>query len=145
MTPLLAISIFIDSVQGVISGLSHNFLQYALSTSSFPIYIFSFKANGFDTEGVARGCGWQQLAIYVNLATFYISGVPIACVLGFKKNLKAKRDEFDSALKKKLKLQVAAKNHIKKSTGVAKEAPITKPKREAECELGVMQLETTIL
>ncbi|KAF3971574.1 hypothetical protein CMV_004837 [Castanea mollissima] len=59
MTPLLAISIFIDSVQGVISG-------------------------------VARGCGWQHLAVYVNLATFYIIGVPIACVLGFKTNLQAK-------------------------------------------------------
>uniref|UniRef100_A0A2N9F6P5 Polysaccharide biosynthesis protein C-terminal domain-containing protein n=1 Tax=Fagus sylvatica TaxID=28930 RepID=A0A2N9F6P5_FAGSY len=59
MTPLLAISIFIDSVQGVISG-------------------------------VARGCGWQHLAVYANLATFYIIGVPIACVLGFKTKLQAK-------------------------------------------------------
>ena len=45
------------------------------------------------------------------------------------------RDEFDFALKKTLKLKVAAKNHTKKSTWVAKEAPLTKPKREAECEL----------
>ncbi|KAK4576787.1 hypothetical protein RGQ29_027361 [Quercus rubra] len=59
MTPLLAISIFIDSVQAVISG-------------------------------VARGYGWQHLAVYVNLATFYIIGLPIACVLGFKTNLQAK-------------------------------------------------------
>ncbi|XP_030931397.1 protein DETOXIFICATION 19-like [Quercus lobata] len=59
MTPLLAISIFIDSVQAVISG-------------------------------VARGYGWQHLAVYVNLATFYIIGLPIACGLGFKTNLQAK-------------------------------------------------------
>ncbi|KAK7830817.1 protein detoxification 19 [Quercus suber] len=59
MTPLLAISIFIDSVQAVISG-------------------------------VARGYGWQHLAVYVNLATFYIIGLTIACALGFKTNLQAK-------------------------------------------------------
>uniref|UniRef100_A0A7N2MBF2 Protein DETOXIFICATION n=1 Tax=Quercus lobata TaxID=97700 RepID=A0A7N2MBF2_QUELO len=59
MTPLIAISIFIDSVQAVISG-------------------------------VARGYGWQHLAVYVNLATFYIIGLPIACGLGFKTNLQAK-------------------------------------------------------
>ncbi|XP_050247603.1 protein DETOXIFICATION 19-like isoform X2 [Quercus robur] len=40
--------------------------------------------------GVARGYGWQHLAVYVNLATFYIIGLPIACGLGFKTNLQAK-------------------------------------------------------
>ncbi|KAG2679252.1 hypothetical protein I3760_11G042600 [Carya illinoinensis] len=52
MTPLLPVSIFADSVQGVLSG-------------------------------VARGCGWQHLAVYANLATFYFIGVPIAIFLGF--------------------------------------------------------------
>ncbi|KAK9907209.1 hypothetical protein M0R45_002211 [Rubus argutus] len=59
MTPFLAISIMLDSVQGVLSG-------------------------------VARGCGWQHLAMYVNLATFYLIGVTIACLLGFKLKLYAK-------------------------------------------------------
>lgn len=59
MTPFLAASIFIDSVQGVLSG-------------------------------VARGCGWQHLVVYVNLSMFYIIGVPIGCVLGFKTQLQAK-------------------------------------------------------
>ncbi|KAK3424364.1 hypothetical protein EUGRSUZ_F01152 [Eucalyptus grandis] len=59
MTPLLAISITVDSIQGVLSG-------------------------------VARGCGWQHLAMYVNLATFYCIGVPIAVLLGFKLNLHVK-------------------------------------------------------
>jgi MATE family multidrug resistance protein len=40
--------------------------------------------------GVARGCGWQHLAMYVNLATFYFIGVTIACLLGFKLKLYAK-------------------------------------------------------
>ncbi|KAK7830808.1 protein detoxification 19, partial [Quercus suber] len=59
MTPLLAISIISDSVQGVLSG-------------------------------VARGCGWQHLVVYVNLATFYCIGVPIAGLLGFTLKLQAK-------------------------------------------------------
>ncbi|KAI5411841.1 protein DETOXIFICATION 18 [Lathyrus oleraceus] len=59
ITPFLAISILLDSVQGVLSG-------------------------------VARGCGLQHLAVYVNLATFYLIGLPISCFLGFKTNLQYK-------------------------------------------------------
>ncbi|KAG8637150.1 hypothetical protein MANES_15G088100v8 [Manihot esculenta] len=59
MATLLAISITVDSIQGVLSG-------------------------------VARGCGWQHLAVYANLATFYIIGMPIACLLGFKLKLYVK-------------------------------------------------------
>lgn len=39
---------------------------------------------------MARGCGWQHIAVYVNLATFYGIGMPIAVLLGFKFNLHAK-------------------------------------------------------
>ncbi|KAK0600939.1 hypothetical protein LWI29_019806 [Acer saccharum] len=59
LTPFLAISITLDSVQGVLSG-------------------------------VARGCGWQHLAMYVNLATFYFIGMPMAGLLGFKLKLQAR-------------------------------------------------------
>nr|POF24117.1 protein detoxification 38 [Quercus suber] len=62
--------------------------------------IIIFKANGFDTDGVAKGCGWQHLAVYVNLATFYIIGVPIACILGFKTNLKAKVSLYHDTMNK---------------------------------------------
>ncbi|KAH7512568.1 hypothetical protein FEM48_Zijuj12G0104300 [Ziziphus jujuba var. spinosa] len=65
MTTLLAISIVLDCVQGVLSG-------------------------QFGNAGVARGCGWQQIAVYVNLASFYIIGMTIAILLGFKFNLHAK-------------------------------------------------------
>ena len=40
--------------------------------------------------GVARGCGWQHLAVYANLATFYCIGMPVACVLGFNLKLYVK-------------------------------------------------------
>ncbi|KAI9184819.1 hypothetical protein LWI28_001378 [Acer negundo] len=41
-------------------------------------------------SGVARGGGWQHLAMYANLATFYFIGMPIAGLLGFKFNLQAR-------------------------------------------------------
>lgn len=59
MTPLLAISLAIDSIQGAISG-------------------------------VARGCGWQEIGVYINLAMFYFVGMPVACLLVFKFNLGVK-------------------------------------------------------
>ncbi|CAA6668703.1 unnamed protein product [Spirodela intermedia] len=52
MTPLLSISILLDSVQGILSG-------------------------------VSRGCGWQHLEAWTNLAAFYVIGLPIALLLGF--------------------------------------------------------------
>ncbi|GMY31850.1 protein DETOXIFICATION 18-like [Fagus crenata] len=74
MTPLLTISIIADSVQGVLSANQSSVID----------------ANDFDTAGVARGCGLQHFVVYVNLATFYCIGVPIAALLGFTLKLKAK-------------------------------------------------------
>ncbi|XP_022984411.1 protein DETOXIFICATION 18-like isoform X1 [Cucurbita maxima] len=41
-------------------------------------------------SGVARGYGWQHLAVYINLSTFYIVGVSISILLGFKLRLYSK-------------------------------------------------------
>lgn len=58
------------------------------------VHFTCFFLGAYEIEfvilGVARGCGWQQLAMYVNLATFYFIGVTIACLLGFKLKLYAK-------------------------------------------------------
>ncbi|KAL5540152.1 hypothetical protein UlMin_044031 [Ulmus minor] len=56
LTPLLAISVFLNGIQPILSG-------------------------------VAIGSGWQAVVAYVNLATYYVIGLPIGCVLGFKTNL----------------------------------------------------------
>ncbi|CAI0461239.1 unnamed protein product [Linum tenue] len=56
LTPLLAISVFLNGIQPILSG-------------------------------VAIGSGWQGVVAYVNLATYYIIGLPIGCVLGFKTSL----------------------------------------------------------
>lgn len=59
LTPLLVISIILDSFQGILSG-------------------------------VTRGCGWQHFAVCINLAMFYLIGMPIAAILGFVLKLYAK-------------------------------------------------------
>lgn len=56
LTPLLAISVLLNGIQPILSG-------------------------------VAIGSGWQAIVAYVNLATYYVIGLPIGCVLGFKTSL----------------------------------------------------------
>ncbi|KAL5826811.1 hypothetical protein ACOSQ4_018608 [Xanthoceras sorbifolium] len=56
ITPLLAISLTINSVEPVLSG-------------------------------VAVGAGWQRVVAYVNLACYYILGIPLGLILAFKFDL----------------------------------------------------------
>uniref|UniRef100_A0A7N2LTD7 Uncharacterized protein n=1 Tax=Quercus lobata TaxID=97700 RepID=A0A7N2LTD7_QUELO len=41
-------------------------------------------------RGVAVGCGWQAFVAYVNVGCYYIIGIPLGAVLGFKFDLGAK-------------------------------------------------------
>ncbi|KAJ6416276.1 hypothetical protein OIU84_002174 [Salix udensis] len=41
-------------------------------------------------SGVAVGCGWQAFVAYVNLACYYIIGIPLGCILGFTCDMGAK-------------------------------------------------------
>ncbi|XP_011620816.1 protein DETOXIFICATION 41-like [Amborella trichopoda] len=54
-----------------------------------PLLALSVLLNGTQPilSGVAIGCGWQALVAYVNLATYYLIGLPIGCFLGFKTEL----------------------------------------------------------
>ncbi|ONH94685.1 hypothetical protein PRUPE_7G026400 [Prunus persica] len=52
LSPLLAFSILLNSVQPVLSG-------------------------------VALGAGWQSIVAYVNLASYYLIGIPVGVVLGY--------------------------------------------------------------
>ncbi|PNY04429.1 protein TRANPARENT TESTA 12-like [Trifolium pratense] len=56
LTPLLAISVLLNGIQPILSG-------------------------------VAIGSGWQALVAYVNLVCYYVIGLPVGCVLGFKTSL----------------------------------------------------------
>ncbi|XP_049356544.1 protein DETOXIFICATION 18-like isoform X2 [Solanum verrucosum] len=56
-----------------------------------PLLLISFVLDFFQgiLSGVARGCGWQHLVMFINLATFYFIGMPISWLLAFKFNLHA--------------------------------------------------------
>ncbi|KAL0463517.1 UNVERIFIED_CONTAM: protein DETOXIFICATION 12 [Sesamum latifolium] len=41
-------------------------------------------------SGVARGCGWQHIGAYINLAAFYLFGIPIAATLAFWLDVRGK-------------------------------------------------------
>ncbi|XP_010528103.1 PREDICTED: protein DETOXIFICATION 29-like [Tarenaya hassleriana] len=56
LTPMLALSIVINNVQPVLSG-------------------------------VAVGAGWQAVVAYVNIACYYLFGVPLGLILGYKLQL----------------------------------------------------------
>lgn len=47
--------------------------------------------------GVAVGGGWQALVAYINLACYYIFGLPLGYLLGFKANLGVKVLTFSSS------------------------------------------------
>ncbi|CAN4117669.1 unnamed protein product [Withania somnifera] len=54
-----------------------------------PLLLISFVFDFIQgiLSGVTRGCGWQSFAMYINLATFYLIGMPIASLLAFKFSL----------------------------------------------------------
>ncbi|VVA92268.1 unnamed protein product [Arabis nemorensis] len=60
LTPLLALTIVINNIQPVLSG-------------------------------VAVGAGWQGIVAYVNVGCYYLCGIPIGLVLGYKMELGVKR------------------------------------------------------
>lgn len=51
-----------------------------------PFLAFSIILNGVQPvlSGVAVGCGWQALVAYINVGCYYIIGIPVGCLLGFK-------------------------------------------------------------
>ncbi|KAH7545755.1 hypothetical protein FEM48_Zijuj01G0127400 [Ziziphus jujuba var. spinosa] len=57
-----------------------------------PFLAVSLILNGVQPvlSGVAVGCGWQAFVAYVNVGCYYVVGIPLGCVLGFKFDLGAK-------------------------------------------------------
>ncbi|KAE8707481.1 MATE efflux family protein [Hibiscus syriacus] len=57
-----------------------------------PFLAVTLILNGIQPvlSGVAVGCGWQAFVAYVNVGCYYVVGIPLGCVLGFKYNLGAK-------------------------------------------------------
>ncbi|XP_049357387.1 protein DETOXIFICATION 2-like [Solanum verrucosum] len=57
-----------------------------------PFLCLSFITDSLQAviSGIARGSGWQIIGAYVNLGAFYLVGIPVASLLCFLVNLKAK-------------------------------------------------------
>ncbi|KAJ8478165.1 hypothetical protein OPV22_021892 [Ensete ventricosum] len=57
-----------------------------------PLLATTLILNGIQPvlSGVAVGCGWQAFVAYVNVGCYYIVGVPLGSLLGFKFGLGAK-------------------------------------------------------
>ncbi|KAF3445043.1 hypothetical protein FNV43_RR14736 [Rhamnella rubrinervis] len=60
-------------------------------TNLAPLLAISVLLNGVQPilSGVAIGSGWQAIVAYVNLTAYYLIGLPLGCVLGFKTSLRA--------------------------------------------------------
>ncbi|KAM7276352.1 hypothetical protein ACFE04_018218 [Oxalis oulophora] len=54
-------------------------------TAMAPLVCLCVVLNSFQAvlSGVARGSGWQEIGAYVNLAAYYLCGIPMAAVLAF--------------------------------------------------------------
>ncbi|KDP45886.1 hypothetical protein JCGZ_15330 [Jatropha curcas] len=95
MAETLKISVLFALLIVLVLIFGHNIWAGLFSSSSTIIHAFAsltpFLATSIALDsfqgilsGVARGCGWQHLAVIANLATFYLIGMPIAIILGFK-------------------------------------------------------------
>ncbi|KAJ4707036.1 Protein DETOXIFICATION [Melia azedarach] len=98
-------AMFLGAVEAVIISTSlfcpRNVLGYAYSNDKqvvnyiavmAPLICVSIFTDSIQAvfSGVARGCGWQQLGVYINLGAFYMIGLPVGAVLGFVAHLRGK-------------------------------------------------------
>ncbi|CAI0468282.1 unnamed protein product [Linum tenue] len=54
------------------------------TTISGWVFTVSMGFNAAEEIGVAVGCGWQAFVAYVNVGCYYVVGLPLGCILGFK-------------------------------------------------------------
>lgn len=61
-------------------------------TSYVPLFATSSAFDALQTvlSGVVRGSGWQHAGAYMNLASFYVAGLPTSCLLAFLAHLEGK-------------------------------------------------------
>ncbi|KAJ4979240.1 hypothetical protein NE237_010020 [Protea cynaroides] len=88
------------SLAGVVMVLRH-FISYAFTSGETvanavsdlcPLLAITLILNGIQPvlSGVAVGCGWQKFVAIVNVGCYYIVGIPLGAILGFKFNFGAK-------------------------------------------------------
>ncbi|GKV38256.1 hypothetical protein SLEP1_g46185 [Rubroshorea leprosula] len=57
-----------------------------------PLLAITLVLNGVQSvlSGVAVGCGWQTFVAFVNVGCYYVVGIPLGCLLGFRFDLGTK-------------------------------------------------------
>ncbi|GMN49874.1 hypothetical protein TIFTF001_019030 [Ficus carica] len=95
------ISFLISVVEATVVLALRNVISYAFTPGDTvaeavselcPYLAVTLVLNGVQPvlSGVAVGCGWQAFVAYVNVGCYYVVGIPLGCLLGFKFNLGAK-------------------------------------------------------
>ncbi|XP_050213533.1 protein DETOXIFICATION 40-like [Mercurialis annua] len=89
------VSFIISVIEAVIVLSLRHVISYAFTEGEIvanavselcPLLAISLVLNGIQPvlSGVAVGCGWQTFVAYVNVGCYYVVGIPLGCVLGFK-------------------------------------------------------------
>nr|GMC89822.1 protein DETOXIFICATION 40-like [Ipomoea batatas] len=95
------VSFAIAVVEAIVVLCLRHVISYAFTTGDVvaeavselsPFLAVTLILNGIQPvlSGVAVGCGWQSFVAYVNVGCYYIVGIPLGCLLGFKFDLGAK-------------------------------------------------------
>lgn len=85
----ILVLVFRYQLSYIFTGGSH--VSQAVAELS-PFLALSILLNGIQPvlSGVAVGCGWQAFVAYVNIACYYLIGIPFGVLLGFYFNLGVK-------------------------------------------------------
>ncbi|WRX27104.1 Multi antimicrobial extrusion protein - like 10 [Theobroma cacao] len=95
------VSFIISVVEAVVVLALRHVISYAFTDGEAvadavsdlcPFLAVTLILNGIQPvlSGVAVGCGWQAFVAYVNVGCYYVVGIPLGCLLGFKFGLGAK-------------------------------------------------------
>ncbi|WZZ06292.1 hypothetical protein YC2023_092213 [Brassica napus] len=78
ITPILCLSIFVCSFTSVLSAKKLN------------VYVLREHCNSSLTLGIARGVGWQSIAGYASIGSYYLVGIPVGSILCFVAKLRGR-------------------------------------------------------
>ncbi|KAI5070268.1 hypothetical protein GOP47_0014611 [Adiantum capillus-veneris] len=85
--------VFLFSVRNVWGQLYSSDKEVVVAIAGYiPFFATSCAFDALQTvlSGVVRGAGWQEAGAYMNLASFYIAGLPTGCLLAFVAGLEGK-------------------------------------------------------
>ncbi|CAL5086439.1 unnamed protein product [Urochloa decumbens] len=90
-----AVSAFVSAVAGLVTFLLRDKLSYVFTGGEAvsravadlcPLLVGTIVVCGIQPvlSGVAVGCGWQATVAYINIGCYYLIGIPLGLLLGFK-------------------------------------------------------------